>query len=220
MLPRRVGTIGFILCYLGPSLYGQNLGGYVTRTIAGAFPLGDGGPATSALLETPQAVAVDAGGNLFIADSGNRVIRKVSRGVISTLPGYTGYAYDLKLDSAGNLYIAAYYYVYKLTQAGVLTTVAGNGNTDNTGDGGPATAAAFRGIYSIALDSANNLYIADYGNHRIRKVTAADHCCPRQDRPVAGPAENTRLGGTPVGYLGGGLRFEISRPVQVIPKPG
>jgi uncharacterized protein (TIGR03437 family) len=136
--------------------------------------LGDGGPATSALLETPQAVAVDAGGNLFIADSGNRVIRKVSRGVISTLPGYTGYAYDLKLDSAGNLYIAAYYYVYKLTQAGVLTTVAGNGNTDNTGDGGPATAAAFRGIYSIALDSANNLYIADYGNHRIRKVTAAD----------------------------------------------
>ena len=47
-----------------------------------------------------------------------------------------------------------------------------------------------------------------------------NHCCPRQDRPVAGPAENTRLGGTPVGYLGGGLRFEISRPVQVIPKPG
>ncbi len=174
MMPRRVGTIGFILCLLGPSLYGQNLGGYVTRTIAGVFPLGDGGPATSALLETPQAVAVDAGGNMFIADSGNGVIRKVARGVISTLPGYTGYAYDVKLDTAGNLYIAGYSRVYKLTQAGVLTTVAGNGNYDSTGDGGPATAAAFKGIYSIALDSANNLYIADYGNHKIRKVTAAD----------------------------------------------
>jgi outer membrane receptor protein involved in Fe transport len=47
-----------------------------------------------------------------------------------------------------------------------------------------------------------------------------DHCCPRQDRPVTRPAENTRLGGTPVDYLGGGLRFEVSPPVQVIPKPG
>ena len=55
---------------------------------------------------------------------------------------------------------------------------------------------------------------------RVIKKALPNHCCPRQDRPVAGPAENTRLGGTPVGYLGGGLRFEISRPVQVIPKPG
>jgi hypothetical protein len=46
------------------------------------------------------------------------------------------------------------------------------------------------------------------------------HCCPRQDRPITRPAENTRLGGTPVGYLVGGLRFEVSQPVQVIPKPG
>ena len=47
-----------------------------------------------------------------------------------------------------------------------------------------------------------------------------NHCCPRQDRPITRPAENTRLGGTPVGYLVGGLRFEVSQPVQVIPKPG
>src|ERR1039458_6363655 len=46
------------------------------------------------------------------------------------------------------------------------------------------------------------------------------HCCPRRDRPVAWPAENTRLGGTPVGYLGGGLRIKVAQPVQVIPKPG
>src|ERR1039457_4185627 len=105
MLPRRVGTIGFILCYLGPSLYGQNLGGYVTRTIAGTFPLGDGGPATSALLESPQAVAADSNGTLYIADAGNGVIRKVSKGVISSTAGYSGYIYDLKLDSPGNLYI-------------------------------------------------------------------------------------------------------------------
>ena len=46
------------------------------------------------------------------------------------------------------------------------------------------------------------------------------HCCPRRDRPVAWPAEYTRLGGTPVGYLGGGLRIKVAQPVQVIPKPG
>ena len=156
---RYAAILELSLCLLGPSLYGQNLGGYVTRTIAGTFPLGDGGPATSALLETPQAVAIDANGNMFIADSGNGLIRKVTRaGVISTVPGFTGYAYDLKLDSAGNLYIANYNRVYKLTQAGVLTTVAGNGNYTYSGDGGPATAAAIYGVFSIALDSSNNLY--------------------------------------------------------------
>ena len=52
-----------------------------------------------------------------------------------------------------------------------------------------------------------------------QKVFCAEHCCPRRDEPVAWPAENTLLGWTLVGYLVGGLRFELSRPVQVIPKP-
>ncbi|MCX6626441.1 MAG: hypothetical protein NTW28_02250, partial [Candidatus Solibacter sp.] len=142
MLPSRAATLVFTLCLLGPSLYGQNLGGYVTRTIAGSTPnTGDGGQATSALLETPQAVAIDSNGNMYIADSGNNAIRKVTRaGVISRFaPTFTAYAYDLKLDSAGNLYAAANNRVYKLTPAGAFSTVAGTGGTGYSGDGGPAT---------------------------------------------------------------------------------
>src|ERR1017187_326466 len=62
-----------------------------------------------------------------------------------------------------------------------------------------------------------------FGTKQLRhqwKFAGTGHCCPRRDRPVAWPAENTRLGGTPVGYLGGGLRIKVAQPVQVIPKPG
>src|SRR5262249_3996255 len=95
-----------LLALLAGSLpaYSQNAASYVARTIAGIFPIGDNGPATSALLEQPQAVGSDAGGNLYIADSGNGVIRKVGRnGVITSLIGYSGNTYDLKVDAAGNL---------------------------------------------------------------------------------------------------------------------
>jgi hypothetical protein len=68
------------------------------------IPRGNGGPATEALLESPQAVAADLSGTMYIADTGNGVIRKVSGGVISTLARLTGYIYDLKLDAGGNLY--------------------------------------------------------------------------------------------------------------------
>ena len=101
----RIFVFAFGLLPLG--LQGQTVTSYVMRNIAGTFPLGDGGLATSALLERPQAVAVDANGNMYIADVGNNVIRKVTRsGLISTVPGFTGNASDLKLDAAGNLYIA------------------------------------------------------------------------------------------------------------------
>jgi uncharacterized protein (TIGR03437 family) len=145
---------------------------YVSRTIGGVFPIGDGGPAAAALLETPQAVAADSNGTLYIADAGNGLLRKVSKGTITSIAGYTGYIYDLKLDSAGNLYVAGGNYAYKVTPAGVISKVAGNGSTTTfTGDGGPATSAGFSGIYALAIDSGNNLYIADANNNRIRKVT-------------------------------------------------
>lgn len=145
---------------------------WVSRTVAGTFPIGDGGPAVSALLEQPQAVAADTAGNLYIADGGNGVIRKVStNGVITSLAGYSGFIYDLKLDTAGNLYVAGGNRAYKLTQAGVVTAVAGNGAYSFSGDGGPATSAAFNGIYALAIDANNNLYICDSNNHRVRKVT-------------------------------------------------
>jgi uncharacterized protein (TIGR03437 family) len=151
----------------------QIAGPYASRNVAGVFPLGDGGPATSAILETPQAVVADSSGTIYIADAGNGAIRKVTKGSITSVAGYYGYISDLKLDSAGNLYLAAGAAVFKLTPAGKVSTVAGNGTTGTyTGDNGPAINAGFNGAFAIALDSANNLYICDANNNAIRKVTA------------------------------------------------
>ena len=170
-MKRLIPTLTTILMAVLPA-QGQVVSSWVSRTIAGTFPLGDGGQATAALLESPQAVAADAAGNLYIADGGNGAIRKISRtGVITSIAGYRGYAYDLKLDAAGNLYVAGGTKAYKLSPAGVLTAVAGNGSSTFTGDGGPATSAGFNGIFALAVDAGGNLFICDSNNHRIRKVT-------------------------------------------------
>jgi sugar lactone lactonase YvrE len=167
----------------------------VITTIAGngtAAYGGDGGPATSASLCYPQGVAVDATGNVYIADYCNAAIRKVTpAGTISTVAGtgFSGYSgdggtataaklnapADVRLDSAGNLYIADYgnSVVRKVTPAGTISTVAGNGTAGYSGDGGSATAAELNGPIAVALDASGNLYIADYGNVTVRKVTSA-----------------------------------------------
>jgi RHS repeat-associated protein len=169
--------------------------GIITTVAGSGLPgySGDGGPATSALLWAPEAVAVDSAGNLYIADTVNNLIRKVtaSTGIITTVAGngtagYSGdgvaatstelnYPYGVALDSAGNIYIAdaGNNRIRKVTvSTGIITTVAGNGNWAFSGDGGPATNAALSPA-GIALDSAGNLYIADSENDRIREVTAA-----------------------------------------------
>src|SRR5271157_3160449 len=165
-------------------------GGTIT-TVAGSGTLGfagDGGPATSASLWGPSAVAVDSAGNLYIADYGNNRIRKVTAGTITTVAGngYGGYSGDggpatsallygpegLALDSAGNLYIAdTYNNRIRRVSGGTITTVAGNGNQGSSGDGGPATSASLTLPSGVAVDSAANLYIADAGNGRVRKVS-------------------------------------------------
>ncbi len=153
------------------TLSGQIAPQYLVNTVAGVFPLGDGGPAVSALLESPQAAAVDANGNVYIADSSNLLIRKVTpSGTITSVSGYNGSANDVKIDSAGNLYIAEYSRVVKLSPDGRQTVMAGSYNSGFGGDGGQATAAQFRYISGIAIDDAGNLYIADQYNHRVRKV--------------------------------------------------
>ena len=150
---------------------------------------GDGGAATKAQLWRPSGVAVDAAGNLYIADTNNRRVRKVDpSGTITTLAGTGDFGntgdgaaataatmetpVDVFVDSQGNVFITDQdtATVRKVNAAGIITTVAGNGTTGFSGDGGPATSAAFAGPYSATVDSLGNIYISDYGNHRIRKV--------------------------------------------------
>ena len=159
---------------------------------------GDGGPATSADMNAPTSVAVDSSGNLYIADTGNNVIRLVtsSTGVISTFAGIgqtSGYSGDgqlateaklygpagVALDSSGNLYIADQRNcaIRRVdAKSLVISTVVGREggyvDCEESGDGGPATSARLKYPLGIAFDAAGNLYIADRGNSLVRKVDA------------------------------------------------
>jgi uncharacterized protein (TIGR03437 family) len=157
---------------------------------------GDGAAATGAELSSPAGVALDAAGNLYIADTGNNVVRKVAAdGAISTVagnaaagPGYTGDGgpataaqlnnpSGLALDARGNLYIAdtSNNAIRMVGQDGNINTIAGSfaGSLGSSGDGGLATAALLNNPGGLAVDAAGNLYIADGGNNRVRVVSAA-----------------------------------------------
>jgi trimeric autotransporter adhesin len=166
----------------------------IISTVAGngtAGYSGDGGAATSAELNVPDAVAVDGAGNIYLSDHNNERVRKVtvSTGKIATIAGNgtAGYSGDgglatsaelngpggLALNAAGDLFIGDFgnNRVRKVAAAtSVISTVAGNGVSGYSGDGGAATSAEMDGPSGIALDSAGNLYIADFGNNRIRFV--------------------------------------------------
>ena len=151
---------------------------------------GDGGSATSAQLDTPEGVAVDANGNIYIADTHNNRIREVSGGTISTIAGTgaAGFSGDggaaasatldmpaaVCIDAQGNIYIADTNNdrVREIT-GGVINTVAGNGQQSFSGDGGPAISAALDSPTGVAVDSGFNIYIGDTHNQRVRMVTAA-----------------------------------------------
>jgi sugar lactone lactonase YvrE len=163
-------------------------------TVAGNGTLGfngDGGPATAAELYNPQGVAVDGQGNLFVADTYNQRIRRVDHGtgVITTVAGNgtAGFGGDngpataaqfnlpagLSLDGQGNLFIADFFNsrIRRVDHStGVITTVAGNGTYGFSGDNGQATAAEIYLPAGVAVDGQGNLFIADYGNQRIRWV--------------------------------------------------
>lgn len=183
---------------------------------AGTFS-GDGGPAAVAALKNPWSAAFDDAGNLFIADRGNQRIRRVdvSTGVITTIAGRAddgngiggdGPAKDAFFRSPagiawrnGELYIVDSGYdanrVRKIDRNGNITTIAGKGgDVGFSGDGGLATDAEFNGPTGIAVDGAGNVYIADSGNNRVRKVDAAT----KKITTVAG-------GGEPADDLGEGL---------------
>ncbi len=150
---------------------------------------GDGGPALLAQLQRPTDVAFDRSGNLYVAETAGHRIRKIDpNGQITTVAGtgVRGFSGDggsatqaqlnfplsMAVDDAGNLYIVdnGNERIRKVDTAGTITLVAGNGREGRTGDGGPATAAELSNARDVAVDRAGNLYIADTGNDRIRKI--------------------------------------------------
>jgi sugar lactone lactonase YvrE len=165
----------------------------VAGTGTGGY-FGDGGPAIDAGLNLPQGVALDVAGNLFIADTSNNVIRRVdaATGIISTVAGTGagGFSGDggpataatlavperVAVDSLGNLFIADLVNnrIRRVdTTTGVITTVAGTGTLDFSGDGGPAVGAALNTPSDVAVDKYDYLYIVDLLNNRVRRVSPA-----------------------------------------------
>ena len=166
----------------------------IITTIAGTGTKGiswDGGAATSAQLYVPFGVAVDISGNVYIVDTDNRKIRMVtSRGIITTFAG-TGdmgssgdggaatsaqlnSPYGVSVDISGNVYIADTYNskIRKVTSTGIIITIAGTGAFGSSGDGGAATSAQLVYPLGVSVDISGNVYIADTGNSKIRKVTS------------------------------------------------
>ena len=160
-------------------------GGIITRFAGGGEGFaGDGGPAAAALLSSPLGVTMDALGNLFIADTGNMRIRKVSAsGIITTVAG-GGYGADgglataaelnnpnaVAVDIVGNLFIAdtGYYRIRKVSTSGIITTIAGTGIRGFSGDGGPAIGSYLNAPGGIGIDAQGNVLFSD-GN-RIRRL--------------------------------------------------
>src|SRR6185437_1998734 len=152
---------------------------------------GDGGLATAAKLNTPEYIATDASNNVYFSDHNNHTIRKVtvSSGIITTVAGNGagGYAGDggqataadlyypsgVALDANNNIYISDYNnnVIRKVTaSSGIISTIAGNTSGGFSGDGAQATAAELYTPQGLTIDAAGNVYVADWGNVRIRKI--------------------------------------------------
>jgi uncharacterized protein (TIGR03437 family) len=175
------------------SVFKVDAGGTLTRFAGNGRPgnSGDGGQATAAQLLFPMGLAVDAAGNVFVADRDASVVRRIApSGIIQTVagsgaPGYSGDGgpaiaaqlngpFAVAVDGSGNLYIADTnnLAIRRVSADGTISTYAGNGTRGFAGDGGAASNAWFDGPEGVAMDAGGNLYIADTFNGRIRRVAA------------------------------------------------
>lgn len=165
----------------------------IITTVAGSTWIyrGDNIQATNAPLGSVAGLALDSAGNLYVTDTDNQIIVRVSpSGVLNVVAGNgisgisgdggaatsasLSYPNDVALDNAGNLYISdsGTGRIRKVSTSGIITTVAGK-TYGFSGDGGPATSANLSSVWGVVVDSAGNIYIADSSNHRIRKVDTA-----------------------------------------------
>ena len=181
---KRIDTAGIITTIAGTGVPGYN---------------GDGIAADTALLNFPQGIAVDTFGNVYIADFYNSRVRKVdmTTGLISTIAG-TGVggatagdggpataatiwdAAAVGLDKMGNIYLTDFYNfkIRKIDPLGNISTIAGNDTSGFTGDCGPATNAEMSFAQGVTADDSGNVYIADFANSRVRKVSKFRNCIP------------------------------------------
>jgi sugar lactone lactonase YvrE len=181
--------------YDGNKIRKVNTAGIIT-TFAGtgaSSSTGDGGHATAASIKTPIGLSFDHSGNLLIVEQYGHKVRKITPGsnIISTIigtgvVGYTGnggpataakisYPNTIFIDSADNIYVTdnGNHALRKINTAGIISTIAGNGLEGFLGDGGPATSARLDYPAGATMDASGNIYIADYGNHRVRKINTS-----------------------------------------------
>jgi sugar lactone lactonase YvrE len=187
----------------------------VVTTVAGSTPGYADDTSTSAQFYYPDAVAIDVSGNVYVADTYNHKIRKITpAGVVTTLAGSTNgfadgagssvkfsYPFGVAVDASGNVYVADTYNdkIRKITPDGVVTTLAGStqGFADGTG-----SAAQFNQPIGVAVDASGNVYVADRDNHKIRKITPA--------------GEVTTVAGSTQGFADGtGTEAQFNKPYGV-----
>ncbi len=203
------GAGGYVLALvlpLGAAIAGAaTVPRYRIDSVAGTNNVGDGGAALQAMLGDAQGIAVDPQGNIYVADALDHRIRKIAvNGRISTIagnghPGFEGDGgpsvlallnapYGVALDAAGNLYVAdlGNQRVRRIATDGAIQTVAGGGQSRNASETGNALATRFLGPRNVAADSFGNLYISDFGDHRVFRLSPAGQISPAAGTGVAG----------------------------------
>jgi uncharacterized protein (TIGR03437 family) len=227
-----LGRVSFLaaLVFAAMPAFGQL---YVTSTIGGTGTIagysGDGGPIHGAQFSGPLIITFDSQGNYYIADSQNRVIRKVdTTGTITTVAGTGTFGYSgdggpatsanlslvegLVVDPKGNIYIAdtANARVRVVDPSGNINTYAGSGTRGYSGDYGAATSASLFLPAGLALDGAGNLYIADYGNSTVRKVSTSGQITTVAGLGLAGFATYLGSEGGPATHAVLGLPYAVT----------